>query len=81
MLVPYPNILSIDKLKVRPSSEFEKKDLGEAKRILGMEIKRDMVKEKVNLTQKAYLQKVLQKFNVGCEIKSVSTFFAPHFKF
>jgi len=67
MLIPSTNILSIDKLKVRPSSEFEKKDLGEAKRILGMKIKRDMVKGKVSLTQKAYLQKVLQKFDVGCE--------------
>ena len=67
MLIPSTNILSINKLKVRPSSEFEKKDLGEAKRILGMKIKRDMVKGKVSLTQKAYLQKVLQKFDVGCE--------------
>ena len=45
-----------------------------------MEIERDKVKGKVSLTQKAYLQKVLQKFDVGCEIKSVSTLLASHFK-
>ena len=37
-----------------------------------MEIERDGVKGKVSLTQKAYLQKVLQKFDIGCETMSVS---------
>jgi len=59
MLIASTNRSSIDKLKVWLSSEFEMKDLGEAKRILGMEIKRDRVNEKVSLTQKAYLKKVL----------------------
>jgi hypothetical protein len=35
------------------------KDLGEAKKILGMEIARDRVKGTVHLTQKQYLTKVL----------------------
>jgi len=35
---------------------------------------------KVSLTQKEYLQNVLQKFDVGCETKFVSTPLAPHFK-
>jgi len=43
------------------------KDLREVQRILDIEIERDRVKEKVSLTKKAYLQKVLQKFDVGCE--------------
>ena len=38
------------------------------------------MKEKVSLTYKAYLQKVLQKFNIGCEAKFVSSPLAPHFK-
>ena len=41
------------------------KDLREAKRILGMKIERDRVKEKVGLTQKPNLQEVLQKFLIG----------------
>ena len=32
------------------------------------------------MTQKAYLRKVLQKFDIGCEIKFVSTLLAPYFK-
>ena len=39
------------------------------------------MKEKVSLTKKAYLQKVLQKFDVGCETKSVGTPLALYFKF
>ena len=53
------------------------KDLGEAKRILGMKIGRDRVKGRVSLTQKAYLQKVLQKFLIGDEAKSVAVRWPP----
>ena len=45
-----------------------------------MKIERDRVKERVSLTQKAYFQKVLQKFLIGDEAKSVSSSLAPHFK-
>jgi len=55
------------------SSEFEVKDLGEAKKILGMKIERDQKGDKVSLTQKEYLKKVLQKFNINDNTKSVST--------
>jgi len=50
---------AIDKLKKNLSSEFEMKDLDEAKKILGMEIERDRKCGKVSLTQKGYLNKVL----------------------
>jgi len=80
MLIASTNRSSIDKLRVRLLSKFEMKDLGEAKRILGVEIERDRVKGKVSLTQKAYLQKVLQKFYIGCEANSESSPLAPHFK-
>ena len=59
MLTASKNRSSINKLKVQLSSEFEMKDLGEARRILVMQIERDRVKRRVSLTQKAYLQKVL----------------------
>jgi len=70
----------IDKLKKDLSFEFEMKDLGEAKKVLGMEIKRDRRSGKIRLTQKGYLQKVLQKFNINGDTKTVSTSLAPHFK-
>jgi len=49
------------------------KDLEEAKRILSMKIEKDRVNGRVSLTQKAYLQKVLQKFLISDEVKSVSS--------
>jgi len=61
--------------------KFEMEDLGEAKNVLSMEIERDRKGEKVSLTQKEYLKKVLQKFNINSDTKSVSTPLAPHFKF
>ena len=51
MLIASKNRSSIDKLKGHLSFEFDMKNLGEAKRILGMKIEGDRVKEKVSLTQ------------------------------
>ena len=67
MLIASKNRSSIDELKVQLSFEFEMKDLEEARRILSMKIERGRVKERVSLTQKAYLQKMLQKFLIGDE--------------
>jgi len=72
---------AIYKLKKDLSSEFEMKDFGEVKMVLGMEIKRDWKSGKISLTQKGYLKKVLQKFNINDDTNSVSTPLAPHFKF
>jgi len=80
MLIASENRSPINKLKVQLSYKFEIKNLEEARRILGMQIKRERVKGRVSLTQKAYLQKVLQKFLIGDETKSVSSLLAPHFK-
>jgi len=53
MLIGSTNRSSIDKLKARLSLAFEIMDLGEGKRILGMEIDKDWVKGKLSLTWKA----------------------------
>ena len=71
---------AIDKLKKDLSSEFKMKDLGESKKVLGMKIERDRRSGKISLTQKGYLQKVLQRFNIDGDTKSVSTPLTPHFK-
>ena len=60
--------------------EFEMKDLREAKKILGMEIRRDKQKGLVCLSQKQYLEKLLQKFGVTKDIKLVGTPLGAHFK-
>ena len=80
MLIASRSRSAIDALKRDLSSEFQIKDLGEAKKVLGMEITRDRRSGKVSLTQKGYLQKVLQRFNIDKDAKSVSTPMAPHFK-
>ena len=41
------------------------KDLGEAKKILGMEIKRDRHSKKLYLSQKEYLRRVLKRFGMN----------------
>ena len=45
-----------------------------------MEIEQDRKGDKVSLTQKVYLKKELQKFNINDDTKSVSIPLAPHFK-
>ena len=41
------------------------KDLGEAKKILGMEIMRDRFKHVLYLSQRRYIEKVVQHFSMG----------------
>ncbi|KAE8708400.1 putative sphingolipid transporter spinster-like protein 2-like [Hibiscus syriacus] len=70
----------IVKLKTQLNKEFEMKDLGEAKKILGMEISRDKKLWRLCLSQKEYLRKVLKRFGMNKKSKLVSTPLAPHFK-
>ena len=80
MLIASRNQGEICRLKAQLSKEFEMKDLGEAKKILGMEIVRDRQRGTLCLTQKQYLKKVLQRFGMSEKTKPVSTPLAPHFK-
>ena len=41
MVIAFKSRFAYDKLKKDSSSEFEMKDLGEAKKVLGMEIERE----------------------------------------
>ena len=74
------SLLKADNLKKDLSFEFDMKDLGKVKKVLGMEIERNWKRGKVSLTQKGYLKEVLQKFNINGDTKSVSTPLVPHFK-
>uniref|UniRef100_A0A2N9HU32 Reverse transcriptase Ty1/copia-type domain-containing protein n=1 Tax=Fagus sylvatica TaxID=28930 RepID=A0A2N9HU32_FAGSY len=55
------------------------KDLVAAKKILGMEIRRDREAKKLWLSQKNYIKKVLEKFSM-LDAKPVSTLLANHFR-
>ena len=46
------------------SSNFDMKDLGEASYVLDIEIHRDRKNRVLGLSQKAYLEKVLKKYNM-----------------
>jgi len=72
MLITSKSRFTIDKLKKDLSSKFEMKDMGKVKKVLGMEIERDQKSGKVSLTQKEYLKKILQKFNIYSNMKSVN---------
>ena len=64
MLVVGSNMQEIVNLKLKLSKQFEMKDLGAAKQILGMRIKRDTNSRTLLLSQDKYINKVLSKFNM-----------------
>ena len=72
MLVATKNKLDIARLKELLNSEFDMKDLGPAKKILGMEIYRDRARGKLFLTQKSYIEKILSRFGIE-KSKPIST--------
>jgi ATP-binding cassette subfamily B (MDR/TAP) protein 1 len=70
---------TIAETKAMLKSEFEMKDLSAAKRLLGMDIRRDKSKGKLWLSQSQYIEKVLHRFHMS-QAKPISTPLATHFK-
>ena len=79
MLIASIDHLEVVKLKKLLSTEFEMKDLGKVKRILGMDVVHDEQSEVLNISQKAYLDKVLDRFGMT-DAKPVMTPVAQRFK-
>ena len=79
MLIAVKDIFEINRLNAQLSGEFEMKDLGAAKKILRMEIRRDRKVGKLSLSQKGYLEKVLERFGMQSS-KPVNTPLAAYFK-
>jgi hypothetical protein len=79
MLVVGSNMQDINVIKKKLSISFVMKDLGAAKKILGMRITRDRKSRKLTLSQGEYIEKVLERFKMQNE-KLVSTPLANHFK-
>ena len=67
----------VDKLKAQLKQEFEMKDLG-AKKILGMKIHRNRQEGELFLSQKKYIEKVLERFGM-LDANPVKTPLAAHF--
>ncbi|KAD4586666.1 hypothetical protein E3N88_24267 [Mikania micrantha] len=64
MLIAGSDMKEINKLKKQMSEEFEMKDLGAAKQILGMSIFRNSNDGSLTLSQEKYIGKVLEKFSL-----------------
>ena len=79
MLIAAKDRGEIDRVKVQLSREFEMKDLGVTKKILGMEISRDRKASVLHLSQRGYIEKILSRFNM-MNAKPVSTPLASHFR-
>lgn len=79
MLLVSKDIDYIRKIKDNLSLEFDMNDLGAVKRILRIDIKRDIYKGFLFLNHEVYIHKVLQRFNMH-KWNTVSTPFVQHFK-
>ena len=55
------------------------KDLGAAKKILGMRITQDRKNSTLNFSQSEYIKKVLKRFNIQ-DAKAINTSLANHFR-
>ena len=78
MLIAVRNKIHIHKFKVQ-LKEFDMKDLGEAKKILGMEIIRDRNTCKLWLSLENYILKMLERFNMA-EERPITISLAGHFR-
>ncbi|KAL4018616.1 hypothetical protein IC575_022220 [Cucumis melo] len=65
MILVSKDYAEICELKKQLSNEFEMKDLGELKRILGMDVKRDKEKGLLTISQESYVIKLLEKYNMS----------------
>jgi hypothetical protein len=79
MLVAWSNMQDINVLKKKLVNSFVMKDLGAAKKILGMRITRDKENHNLTLSQGEYIEKVLERFRMQ-NAKPGSTPLANHFK-
>lgn len=71
MLIASQSKSEVEQLKSDLKIRFEMKDLGSARRILGMDIARNRSKGSLWLTQSDYIEKVVRRFNMN-EARSVS---------
>ncbi|CAM8943858.1 unnamed protein product [Rhodiola kirilowii] len=79
MLIVCKDLAAINDLKFQLNTNFEMKDLGSAKRIIGMQIKRIRKNNQLFLSQSYYLAKVVETFEMD-KAKLVLTPVAGHFK-
>jgi hypothetical protein len=77
MLIGVKSIVEVNNLKILLSREFDMKDLGATKKIIGMEIHRDKDAKRLWLSQANYVKMVLGRFSME-NAKPMSTPLANH---
>ena len=80
MLIAGSSMTEINRLKQQLAENFEMKDLGPAKQILGMRIFRNKSEGILKLSQEKYIEKLLNRFDVG-DAKTRNTPLGTHLKF
>ena len=73
MLIEFFDRFEIDRLKEKLSVEFEMKDLGDVKRIFGMDITRYKEQCVIKISQKSYFERILGRFGM----KNAKTVMTP----
>lgn len=79
MLLTGSNLKDIQDVKKILKSKFDMKDLGQARKILGMNIQRDRNKFKLFLNQNGYIKKISNKFSMD-KAKLASIPFGSQYK-
>lgn len=79
VLITAESVSAINMLKTLLRKNFDMKDLYAAKMIHGMEIFRDRASKRLWLSQRSYVEKVLDRFSMS-NAKLISTLLAHHFK-
>ena len=64
ILLPGTSVKDVKTIKDWLSLNFEMKDMGEAEYILGVKIKRDRSKRMLSMSQKTYIVKIVERFNM-----------------
>ena len=79
MLIAARNKTHVQKLKAQLKKEFDMKDIGEAKKIIGIEITQDRGSSRYWLSQENYNLKVLERLNMT-GVRLVTNPLIDHFK-
>src|SRR5438045_2092145 len=72
LIIAGKDMKDINELKAQLKEEFEMKDLGELKYVLGMQVYRDRERGQIHINQSGYVNSVLEKFGL-LECNPVST--------
>ena len=79
MFIATKSMSEVNKLNILLSRTFDMKDLGAAKKILGMEVLKERFIGRLWLSQSGYVRKMLERFGME-NAKLVSTPLVNHFR-